>query len=48
VYGPVATIAAATIVVFGSESDFRFSHVAGDEARVAESASARIIFSPQS
>jgi hypothetical protein len=48
VNGPAATIPAATIVTFGSDSDFRLSHVAGDEARVAESASARIIFSPQS
>jgi hypothetical protein len=48
VNGPVATIPAETIVTFDSESDFRLSHVAGDDARVAESASARIIFSPQS
>ena len=46
--GPAATMAAETIVVFGSDSDFRLSHVASDEANVAESASARIIFSPQS
>jgi hypothetical protein len=30
--------------VFGSDSDFRPSHEAGDEASVAERASARIIF----
>src|SRR3954469_16850605 len=34
--GPAAFISAATIVVFGSESDFRFSHDAGEDASVAE------------
>src|SRR5882672_1346248 len=43
VNGPVATIPAATIVTFGSESDFRLSHVAGDEASVAPSARATIM-----
>ena len=33
------------MVVFGSDSDFRLSHDAGDEASVAESASARTIVS---
>src|SRR6476620_12220963 len=37
VYGPAATISAATIVVFGSEIDFRLSQDPGDEASVAES-----------
>src|SRR5439155_21684656 len=41
--GPAATISAATIVVFGSESDFNASQDAGDEARVAESARATSI-----
>src|SRR4051812_42656313 len=37
--GPAAFISAATIVVFGSESDLSASQDAGDEASVAESAS---------
>src|SRR5439155_12870833 len=36
--GPAATISAATIVVFGSESDLSASHDAGEDASVAESA----------
>jgi hypothetical protein len=48
VYGPAATISAATIVVFGSEIDFRLSHEAGDEASVAESASATSIATSRS
>ena len=43
VYGPAATISAATIVTFGSEIDFRFSQDAGDEASVAESARTAIM-----
>src|SRR5262245_13710811 len=43
VNGPAATISAATIVTFGSEIDFRPSQDAGDEASVAESASAASI-----
>src|SRR5580765_7332632 len=45
VYGPAATSSAATTVVFGSVSDFSDSQDAGDDARVAESASAAIILS---
>src|SRR5213078_2848247 len=41
--GPAATISAATIVVFGSVSDFNASQDAGDEARVAESARTAIM-----
>jgi hypothetical protein len=33
--------------MFGSDSDFRLSQDAGEDASVAESASARIIFSLQ-
>src|SRR5215831_18795700 len=43
VNGPAATSSAATIVVFCSEIDFKLSQDAGDEASVAESASAASI-----
>src|SRR5437660_8096301 len=42
--GPAATISAATIVVFGSATDFSDSQDAGDDASVAESAITAIIF----
>src|SRR5215467_11440935 len=44
--GPAGTISAATTVVFGSASDFSDSQGAGDEASVAESASAASIEPP--
>jgi hypothetical protein len=43
VNGPAGTISAATIVVFGSDSVFRLSHDAGDEASVADSARTAIM-----
>src|SRR5438067_1409353 len=46
--GPAAIISAATIVALGSAIDFKPSHDAGEDARVAESARTAIIATSRS